>query len=131
MNQRVFSRVPVRHTAAIIYQEKSFEVRLQNAGLGGFFLEGAPPLEVGQTCRLEIHTQEEEPILLVAATGIIHRSDDQGVALGIKEIEPSHLRHLRRLVAYNAPDADQILEEADSDVGTRRLVEQMNLRIEQ
>lgn len=121
MNQRIFSRVEVRHRANVICEGETFVVRLENIGLGGFFLRGLPPLDVGSLCQLEIQLQSEQPPITLRATGRVCRSVDDGIAVEIERIGFQDLRLLRQMVAYNFGDGDQIAEEELSPAGSQRL----------
>ncbi len=105
-NRRRRSRVDTNIPACFI-QADGEELRLgiSNISLKGLLAEAEATLKPGTVGLVRI---ELSPDALIKVDGRIIRSDATGLAIDFLGMEPESFMHLRNLVRYNAPDADQI-----------------------
>jgi len=76
-----------------------------NISLKGLLAEPQTLAQAGATGLVRV---ELSPEAVIEIESRIIRSDDAGVAVDFIGMEPESFLHLRNLVRYNAPDADQI-----------------------
>lgn len=105
-NRRRRSRVDT-HIAASFTVPGGEEVRLLvcNISLKGLLAVPEALVKTGATGLLRITLS---PQAVIEIESRIIRSDATGVAIDFLPMEPESFLHLRNLVRYNAPDADQI-----------------------
>lgn len=105
-NRRRRSRVDT-HIAASFTTPGGVEARLliSNISLKGLLAVAEAQVKTGEQGLLRI-TLSPEAVIEIESRVI--RSDATGVAIDFMPMEPESFLHLRNLVRYNAPDADQI-----------------------
>jgi len=105
-DRRRRSRVDTSIPASFI-QPNGEEVRLAicNISLKGLLAEPEILAKAETTGLVRI---ELSPEAIIEVESTIIRSDATGVAIDFIGMEPESFLHLRNLVRYNAPDADQI-----------------------
>lgn len=105
-NRRRRSRVDT-HIPASFLQTNGEEVRLSicNISLKGLLALPEALAKTGTTGLIRI---ELSPEAIIEVESTVIRSDGTGVAIDFRGMEPESFLHLRNLVRYNAPDADQI-----------------------
>lgn len=105
-NRRRRSRVDTHITASFIHAE-DVEVRLLvcNISLKGLLAVPEALVKTGEHGLLRITLS---PAAVIEIECRVIRSDETGVAIDFMPMEPESFMHLRNLVRYNAPDADQI-----------------------
>ena len=121
-NRRLFTRVDINlHVEVAPGQERTFTGTIRNLSLNGMFVvcDACPPC--GVTCHATICLEGGGGVLPVGVGGTIVRADAGGVAVAFTRISPDGFGHLRRLVLYNATDADQVEQELARSVGLKPL----------
>jgi len=105
-NRRRRSRVDTHITASFTTPDGK-EVRLLVCNISLKGLLAAPEAQV-QTGAAGILRITLSPQAVIEIESKVIRSDESGVAIDFMPMEPESFLHLRNLVRYNAPDADQI-----------------------
>lgn len=105
-NRRRRSRVDTSIPAGFILPSGE-EVRLSicNISLKGLL---AVPEALVQPGTMGLTRIELSPEAIIEVESTVIRSDATGVAMDFSGMSPESFMHLRNLVRYNAPDADQI-----------------------
>lgn len=105
-NRRRRSRVDAKIPASFILPGgRVAALAICNISLKGLLAEPQPLAQTGATGLVRVELSAEAVIEIESK---IIRSDDAGVAIDFIGMEPESFLHLRNLVRYNAPDADQI-----------------------
>ncbi|RUM88824.1 MAG: hypothetical protein DSZ24_02670 [Thermodesulfatator sp.] len=121
MERRRFYRVLFPAEVTVLWGENSFSAQLKNIAYGGAYLisERLPP--VGTRIRLVITLEgmHSPPEIRFLAEVVHHGKDGFGVKLVAIDLES--LAHLRRLLYFNLPDADQAEQELRDLLGDAAL----------
>lgn len=105
-NRRRRSRVDTSIPASFILADgRMVSIAICNISLKGLLAEPQPLAQAGATGIVHV---ELSPEAVIEIESRIIRSDAAGVAVDFISMEPESFLHLRNLVRYNAPDADQI-----------------------
>jgi len=105
-NRRRRSRVDTNIPASFIQPDgEALRLSICNISLKGLLAVPEALVKPGAAGLIRI---ELSPEALIEIESRIIRSDDMGVAIDFTGMEPESFMHLRNLVRYNAPDADQI-----------------------
>ena len=105
-NQRRRTRVEVRVTASFTpTRGVATGLRIRNISLKGLLAEAETQTVLDATGLVRI-TLTENAVIEIEAQVI--RSEDKTVAIDFLNMDELSFLHLRNLVRYNAPDADQI-----------------------
>jgi hypothetical protein len=108
-NRRRRSRVATHFTASFTRPGKpEVELVTVNISLKGMLAEPAPAMRGGTSGVVQIRLASDAVIEIECR---VIRSDATGVAIDFLPMEGESFYHLRNLVRYNAPDADQIDDE--------------------
>lgn len=110
----VAARVEVRLESGVLVEGQARDVSL-NGIL--FSTERSLPMghPVSVTLVLEAGTWEER----IETAGYVARTGERGVAITFTSIDAESMEHLRRLVLYNADDADRVDDEFQAHVGLK------------
>jgi len=95
-----------------------FTVTALNISMSGVLLSPDKKLPMETQCEVHILLGEQDPLIIVCR-GKVFRSDENGVAIGFTEMDMSGFEHMKNLLLYNAPDADQLDDEFSSHKGLR------------
>lgn len=111
-NRRRRSRVST-HIIAHFLQKGINVVALvtQNISLKGLLAKANPAIKTGELGVIRIELSKDANIEIECR---VIRSDKTGVAIDFRPMDEESFFHLRNLVRYNSPDADQI----DSELKT-------------
>jgi len=111
-NRRRRSRV-CTHVLANFLQKgtRQYPLVTQNISLKGMLAKAQPGIITGEPGIIRIDLSADASIEIECE---VIRSDANGVAIDFKPMDEESFFHLRNLVRYNAPDADQI----DSELKT-------------
>jgi len=102
--------------ATISLGEKAIEGDAIDLSMNGVFVQCDVSGIEGEDCRLIL---QSGPVHVEAAGEVVRRAGN-GVALSFTEIiGMESFQHLKRLVLYNSPNPDQVLEESDHHIGIR------------
>lgn len=105
-NKRRRSRVHTQVTAHYLQGGSTlFPLVTQNISLKGMLARPQPGIRAGELGVVRIDLSSEAGIEIECQ---VIRSDSTGVAIDFRPMDEVSFFHLRNLVRYNAPDADQI-----------------------
>lgn len=108
-NRRRRSRVATHFTVNFAQPgARAVQLVTSNISLKGLLAEPEPLVKGGADGKLRIVLTSDAMIFLDCR---VIRSDATGVAIDFLPMDEQSFFHLRNLVRYNAPDADQIDEE--------------------
>jgi len=108
-NRRRRSRVSTHITAQYLQKGSTvYHLNTENISLKGMLTKPQPGISTGEIGVIRIELSSEASIEIECE---IIRSDATGVAIDFKPMDEDSFFHLRNLVRYNAPDADQIDDE--------------------
>lgn len=107
-NKRRRSRVQAGFTVELVRQGVHVEAETMNLSLKGILCSPAPGFAPENECEVHIRLSEEIEIII---NGIVVRSDEVGIAIDFMQMDEVSFTHLRRLIQFNAQDADSIDEE--------------------
>ncbi|MEN6375177.1 MAG: PilZ domain-containing protein [Smithella sp.] len=115
--RRKRTRVPVTFDDIyILYQEDKIKVKTFNISLTGISCTSNPLFRVNENCRI-ILTLNEDTSLEVA--GKILRVDEKEAIIAFHSMDEDTFFHLKRIIEYNAVDADQITQEIKNPAFSR------------
>lgn len=89
----------------------------RNISLNGMLITSERLLPVGNTCKVALMLRGNVDHLRIEMHGQVVRVDDSGIAIEFSHVDLESLEHLRRLVLYNADDADNVEEEMQEGAG--------------
>lgn len=108
-NNRRRSRVSTNVVATFLQNGTTkFPLVTQNISLKGMLAKPRPGIITGESGVIRIDLSADANIEIECR---IIRSDKTGVAIDFMPMDEESFFHLRNLVRYNAPDADQIDDE--------------------
>ena len=102
------TRVPVQFEVAVQVQGEPVAVETENISLNGMLCRPEGRLKAGDDGEVRITLSPEA---VIAARGRIVRSDAQGLAVAFSGLSEESFFHLKKLVQYNAGDADVVERE--------------------
>lgn len=111
-NKRRFSRVRVPFDVSLTDANGAcIAGSLRDVAIQGVFITCSPSFAHGTTVDVDIALHGGEEDIHVESQGeVVHREED-GLGVRFTAIDPDSVAHLRNLIAYNADDADRILDE--------------------
>jgi len=105
-NLRRRSRVTARLAADFTLPDgRVVPLHTRNISLKGLLADPAPGVETGETGLLRLALTSDAVIQIEC---LVVRCNATGVALDFQPMDEDSFFHLRNLVRFNAPDADQI-----------------------
>ncbi|QJA05476.1 PilZ domain-containing protein [Thermosulfurimonas marina] len=107
MERRKFYRVLFPAEVTVLSQGESFPARLKDIAYGGAYLlsERRPP--VGSRLELIVRLEGMQPPPEIRFLAEVVRHGEDGFGVKLVAIDLESLTHLRRLLYFNLPDADQ------------------------
>lgn len=111
--KRKFSRVPFRLKAFVNCRATSIKGEVENLSLNGMLLATDMKLQAKDPVEVTIYLSGTENPLEVALRilGTVVRTEDKGIVLQFTEMDPDSFGRLKNIIAYNAGDEDQIMQE--------------------
>ncbi|MGV8056963.1 MAG: PilZ domain-containing protein [Smithellaceae bacterium] len=106
--RRKRTRVPVAFDINIIFQKKKIKVQTFNISLTGISCTSDPQFRANEPCEV-ILTLNEDASLDIA--GKILRIDEKEAIITFLSMDEDTFFHLKRIMEYNAADADEIDQE--------------------
>jgi hypothetical protein len=106
--RRKRTRVPVAFDVSIRLQKKNIKVSTFNISLTGISCASDPRLRANELCDV-ILTLDAQITLIIA--GKILRIDDKEAIIAFLSMDEDTFFHLKRIMEYNAADADKINQE--------------------
>lgn len=103
--RRKRTRVPVQFEMMIRCGEKEHQVEMINLSLTGVLCVTAPHFQTNASCAVSIKLNEETKINL---EGKILRVGADETAISFTSMDEESFFHLKRIMAFNADDADKI-----------------------
>ncbi len=110
-NKRRRTRIEAEFTIMLHKGETAAVAESHNLSLKGLLCDPVKGFEVGDECEVSI-TLSEDAVIMVNAKVV--RSDDGGLAVDFTSMDEMSFTHLRRLIQFNAQDADSIDNELTS-----------------
>ena len=110
-------RVPVAFDINILFREQKIKVQTFNLSLTGISCTSDPRFRANELCEV-ILTLNEDTSLAIA--GKILRLDEKEAIIAFLSMDEDTFFHLKRIMEYNAADADEI----DAELKTPAFVEQ-------
>jgi len=102
-------RVPIHLEARIeVPGGEVFPVETENISLNGILVRTEHLLQVGTEVTVVLHLS---PAVAFRITGLVVRAAGAGLAIGYRQMDEEAFTHLKRLVEYNAGDADLVDQE--------------------
>ncbi len=106
--RRKRTRVPVAFDINILFQKKKIKVKTLNISLTGISCTNDPRFRANELCEV-ILTLNEDTTVNIA--GKILRTDEKEATIAFLSMDEDAFFHLKRILEYNAADADQIDQE--------------------
>lgn len=106
--RRKRTRVPVAFDINIFFQNTKFKVKTHNLSLTGINCTSDPRFRANELCEV-ILTLNEDTSLIIA--GKILRVDTKEAIIAFLSMDEDTFFHLKRIMEYNAADADEIDQE--------------------
>lgn len=106
--RRKRTRVPVAFDVEVIFQNKKIKVQTFNISLTGISCTGNPRFKANEPCEV-ILTLDENVSLKIA--GKILRAGEKEVIITFLSMDEDTFYHLKKIMEFNAADADAIDEE--------------------
>jgi hypothetical protein len=107
-NRRKRTRVPVGFDINIVFKRKKIKVKTLNISLTGISCVADPRFRANELCEV-ILTLDPKISLVIA--GKILRLDDKEAIIAFVSMDEDTFFHLKRIMEYNAADADKIDQE--------------------
>lgn len=119
---REFTRSPIRARVEVrLGNGILVEGRAQDISLNGIFFVTERSLPIGTHVRLNLVLDGGDTDCRIETYGTVVRIGEHGVAINFEEIDETSITHLRRLIMYNAEDADQVDQEFHNHVGIKAI----------
>ncbi|MHB8910752.1 MAG: PilZ domain-containing protein [Syntrophales bacterium] len=106
--KRKRSRVPVQLDIGIALGEKLIKVQIINISLTGILCTSNRLFRKDAPCKVVISLRDD---LRIAVDAKILRAGERETAISFISMDEESFAHLKRIVQYNADDADRIDEE--------------------
>ena len=106
--RRKRTRVPVAFDIHVLFQGEKIQVQTFNLSLTGISCTSDPRFRTNELCEV-ILTLNEDAALSIA--GKIIRIDEKEATIAFLSMDEDTFFHLKRIMEYNAPDADKIDQE--------------------
>jgi hypothetical protein len=122
IDQREFTRIPMQLDVQITStQQPPTSCQVKDVSMKGLYLLCEQPLPMGAECRVTFLLGDKESPVRIEVSGKVARVDTNGMGVEITEIVGvESFEHLRNLVLYNSPDADQVEQEFQDHIGIKR-----------
>lgn len=118
---REFSRSPISALAQVRLESGVLvEGNAHDVSLNGVLYNSSHCLPVGNLVHVTLLLGGSRGQQRIEAEGHVVRVIQDGVAIEFEHINAKSIEHLRRLVLYNAQDADKVDSEFESHIGLKR-----------
>lgn len=115
--RRKRTRVPVAFDIHILFQGNKIKVQTFNLSLTGIGCTSDPGFRANELCEV-ILTLNEDTTLSIA--GKILRLDEKEAIIAFLSMDEDTFFHLKRIMEYNALDADKIVQELENPAFSRQ-----------
>ena len=111
--KRKFSRVPFRLKAFVNSRATSIKGEVENLSINGMLLATEMKLQAQDPVDITIYLSGTENPLEVAIRiqGTVVRTENRGIVLQFMEMDPDSFGRLKNIIAFNAGNEDQIMQE--------------------
>ena len=106
--RRKRTRVPVAFDINVLFQNNNIKVQTINISLTGICCTGNPRFVVNELCEVILALNENTSINIV---GKILRTDKKETIIAFLSMDEDTFYHLKRMLEFNAADADAIDQE--------------------
>ena len=111
MSIRKFSRVRFNVEGAVRTGDRRFQGTVENLSMTGMFLVTDERLAEGEAVDIEIILTGATPPISVNFSGMVSRTDENGMGFVFEKMDLDSYMHLKNIVAYNIDDAEKVMEE--------------------
>jgi hypothetical protein len=115
--RRKRTRVPVAFDVNILFQNDKIKVQTTNLSLTGICCTSDPRFRTSELCDV-ILTLNEDATLTIA--GKFLRVDEKEAIVAFLSMDEDTFSHLKRIIEYNALDADKIVQELKNPAFTKQ-----------
>ena len=115
--RRKRTRVPVAFDVNILFQNDKIKVQTTNLSLTGICCTSDPRFRANAFCDV-ILTLNEDATLTIA--GKFLRVDEKEAIVAFLSMDEDTFSHLKRIIEYNALDADKIVQELKNPAFTKQ-----------
>ncbi|MEQ8152407.1 MAG: PilZ domain-containing protein [Smithellaceae bacterium] len=115
--RRKRTRVPVAFDVNILFQNDKIKVQTTNLSLTGICCISDPRFRANVLCDV-ILTLNEDATLAIA--GKFLRVDEKEAIVAFLSMDEDTFSHLKRIIEYNALDADKIVQELKNPAFTKQ-----------
>ncbi len=108
----------VKFGTTVILKTDDDEIRSsksRNVSLSGIFVETRHFLDVGTACHLEIILNSTNAFLSLEISGKVARKEDDGMGIVFDKMDELSFNHLKNIVYFNSPNADEYLKDMEED----------------
>jgi len=106
--RRKRTRVPVAFDINVLFQKKKIKVKTFNISLTGIGCTSDPHFRANELCEVILNLNEDTSLVIA---GKILRTDEKEAIIAFLSMDEDTFYHLKRLMQYNATDADEIEKE--------------------
>ena len=109
--KRKFSRVPFAIGTFFTYRGCSYQGEVHDLSLKGMFVKTPLHADIGAALPFTIQLSGATSDLSLQIEGVVARQTDAGLGIRFEQIDLESFIHLKNIISYNSPDADQIENE--------------------
>ncbi len=106
--RRKRTRVPVAFDINILFQKNKIKVKTLNISLTGISCTTDPRFRANELCEIILTLNEDTRVVIA---GKILRIDEKEAIIAFLSMDEDAFFHLKRILEFNAADADKIDEE--------------------
>jgi hypothetical protein len=106
--RRKRTRVPVAFDINILFQRKKIKVKTLNISLTGISCTNDPRFRANEPCKVMLTLNEDMSVVIA---GKILRIEENETIIAFLSMDEDAFFHLKRILEYNAADADKIDQE--------------------
>ena len=106
--RRKRTRVPVAFDINILFREQKIKVQTFNLSLTGISCTNDPRFRANELCEVILILNEDTSLSIA---GKIIRIDEKEATIAFLSMDEDTFFHLKRIMEYNAADADEIDQE--------------------
>jgi len=119
MSTRKFSRIGFQVDATVRTADRTFQGEVENLSMNGMFMVTGEHVPLGTPVDICIVLSGTTPEITVTTSGAVSRIVEDGLGFTFEKTGPESYTHLKNIVAYNADDADMIMEEIHHSIGEK------------
>ena len=121
MDRRRFFRIVFPEEAILVRRGRKVPATLKDIAYGGAYLICEEFPDIGEEVEIKFYLSGMEPPPEIRFLAEVVRHGEEGFGVKLKMIDLESLTHLRRLLYFNLPDADQAERELQDLLGEATL----------